>query len=278
MASPSRFAILRETDLGIEDGPITGIVLRDILKRLFTQINGSLDATNKVTAKGVTLGENIRCDLLTAKATHGVAFPVRLKTLAQAQSCLVTGGDTLLPFPVASVQMLQPSQAGGAPTANVTVWFQGGTGAATVRLWLFDDGQQATATPAWTSYIAKPAVAGVNGQLLTQTAGLPAWAGDAAWTVLAYSGTWAAGARITPGYRKDGAGRVWARGTVTGGAATTIAVLPTGYRPSATMIWMTDHNAAAGAVSVDSSGNVVTPWPAAAFTNIALDGISFDAL
>lgn len=145
MAKPPAFPTLRETDLGIKDGPIDGAALRDIFKRFFAQTNSGLDATNRSLSNGLTPTDHFRCETLTAKATHGVAFTVRLKTLKQAATCLVLGGDAALPWPVASVQMLQPSQSGGVPTAQVTVYFASSTAVANVRLWLFEDGQQATA-------------------------------------------------------------------------------------------------------------------------------------
>lgn len=144
MPKPPAFPTLRETELGIKDGPVDGATLRDVLKRFFAQTNPGLDATNKSLSKGLNPAEHFRCDILTAKATHGVAFTVRLRTLTKAATCLVTGGDTALPWPVASVQMLQPSQSGGVPTAQVTVYFAISTATANVRLWLFEDGQQAT--------------------------------------------------------------------------------------------------------------------------------------
>lgn len=260
MAKPPRIPTLRETDLAIKDGPIDGAALRDAFKRYFALVNASNDATNKSLSKGLTIADNLHCDTLTVSATHATPFTVRLQTIKAAKSCLVTGGDTLLPFPLAAVQMLQPAQTGGGINAcSVTVYFQLGSGTANVRLWLFEDGQQATATLAWP--------------------------GDTAWTAITPGAGLAnfGAPYLSLASFKDASSRVYLRGLLTSGAGigigATMFTTASGYRPSATVRMNCQDSSAAKTiypVDIDATGAAKSVFALPAGGNVSFDGTSFD--
>ena len=77
-------------------------------------------------------------------------------------------------------------------------------------------------------------------------------------------------------FRKNPLGRVEIRGLVerTGGAVTTIFVLPQGYRPAKQEIFFTGGSTGAGRVDVQADGQVV--YNSGGVTYFTLSGITFD--
>ena len=94
-----------------------------------------------------------------------------------------------------------------------------------------------------------------------------------AWTTPTLAGTWSVPANFTVGYYKDTLGRVHLKGAVTGGSATTIFTLPSGYRPPQTLSFATVSNNAFGRIMIESNGNVYAQ--AGGFTAVYLDCIDF---
>ncbi len=98
----------------------------------------------------------------------------------------------------------------------------------------------------------------------------------------ALAGTWVnfAGGQQTAGYYKTPDGRVWLRGLVTNATAqaaiSVIFILPAGYRPTATEIFLVSGGGAATEVRIDTAGNVYLQLASAANVYISLAGISFD--
>jgi hypothetical protein len=124
MSKLSAISALKEADLQIPEGPLTGSNLREAFRRLFAELNPYFDGINKVAAKGVTLTDNMSGDLVTGAFSHGVAQQVALKTLKRAGSALVLSADGQVVFPAASVQMVQfPPTSKQGPAASVTVFF-----------------------------------------------------------------------------------------------------------------------------------------------------------
>lgn len=154
MAKPPNIPVLRESELGIKDGPVNGVDLREAFQRFFAQVNASFDLTNKSLSKGVTLTDNLRCDVVAGQFTHGVAQQVALHTLTKAQSAWVLGADGQLPL-FATVTMVQRTSQPG-PLANVTIWFNDST-ASKVKcaIALLPDGQQTSTTPTFLEAIPK---------------------------------------------------------------------------------------------------------------------------
>lgn len=74
-----------------------------------------------------------------------------------------------------------------------------------------------------------------------------------------FQGTFGTGSELLR-FRKDPFGRVWVRGTLSGGAVnTTIFTLPTGYRPITTLYFdcLRAGGASGGYVYIDTAGNVL---------------------
>lgn len=141
MGAP-RISPLRDEDLGLKDGPATGAGLRDVFRRLFSQVNPFFDALNKLGNKGITLTDNLRCDLVTAKLTHGVAATIALSNLSAANSALALGSDTGI------LSRHVPVQMTGKKQCQVTAWFDNpNTVDATVVLLLLEEGRQAASSP-----------------------------------------------------------------------------------------------------------------------------------
>lgn len=98
------------------------------------------------------------------------------------------------------------------------------------------------------------------------------------WTALSYGSGWGnLGSGFQTGAYKKVGDLVILRGIVTrtSGSSTTIATLPSGFRPTATSICTVSANGAYGAVNIDSSGvislSIGIPW-------ISLDNIVFSTL
>src|SRR5882724_4030472 len=109
---------MRDGDLRIPDGPITGEQLRAIFQRLNFQLNPYFDGLNKLVAKGITTTDNLKCDLVTGSFTHAVPATVQLSTLLRASSALVLGasGQWVRSHPVV---MMNPATPGARPSCSV---------------------------------------------------------------------------------------------------------------------------------------------------------------
>jgi hypothetical protein len=138
---------LKEADLQIPEGPITGTQLRETFRRLFAELNPYFDSLNKLGAKGVTFADNVACEVASVQFTHGVPQLVSLKTLTRAGSALVLSADGQVPF-AAALQMQQTASK-SPPLASVTVYFRD-TSAAKVKcvILLLPEGAQTTTVPA----------------------------------------------------------------------------------------------------------------------------------
>lgn len=126
---------------------MTGEGLRDAFRKFFAQLNPGLDAANRATAKGLTLADNILCDIVSGSFSHGVAVNFALTNLTKANSALPLGCDTQLldGFPV--VQMVTGATK---PTAAITMYFRN-TGATNAKctVLLLSEGKQSSTIPAW---------------------------------------------------------------------------------------------------------------------------------
>lgn len=147
MANPTRFPLLRESDIGIKDGPVDGAALRDAFRRLFAQLNPGLDAANKATSKGLTLADNLLCDIVSGTFAHGVANNFALANLVKANSALPLGCDTQLLDGFPAVQMVAGASR---PTVAITMFFRNvGTTNAKCSVLLLGEGMQSSSIPAW---------------------------------------------------------------------------------------------------------------------------------
>lgn len=97
------------------------------------------------------------------------------------------------------------------------------------------------------------------------------------WQLLVYSSTWSDSSTGRGRFRKDPLGFVRLDGLVarSGGALTTVGVLPEGYRPSTEQLRIVYAGGAAGVLTVSTAG-VIDYLGAAGAVNIALSGIEFD--
>lgn len=102
------------------------------------------------------------------------------------------------------------------------------------------------------------------------------------WRYLLYESTWSDYPTVSSflrcAHRKDALGRVWLRGLAqrSGGALTTIGVLPAGYRPTEIAAFCVyDSVAGFGRVDVYPDGQIIYGGAAGA-VDVSLDGISFD--
>jgi hypothetical protein len=140
-------AALKESDLQIPDGPIDGDKLREAFRRLFADLNPYFDGLNKLAARGLTLTENVACEIAAVQLTHGVPQLVALKTLTKAGGALVLSADGQVPYGTCALQMQQ--QTGAFPLANVTAYFRD-TSASKVNctLLILPEGTQTTSVPA----------------------------------------------------------------------------------------------------------------------------------
>lgn len=147
MANPTRFPLFRETDLGIKDGPVDGASLREVFRKMFAQLNPGLDSANKATAKGLTLADNLRCDIVSGSFSHGVASNFALTNLTKANSALPLGCDTQLLDGFPAVQMVAGQSK---PTVAITLFFRNiATTNAKCSILLLPEGMQSTSVPAW---------------------------------------------------------------------------------------------------------------------------------
>lgn len=111
---------------------------------------------------------------------------------------------------------------------------------------------------------------------------LQPWVAPEKWTPLTLQTTWAnygvPNSFQLAAYRKSPAGRVHLRGLVqrSGGAGTTIAVLPVGYRPRLSCIFYQYDSAGGVRVDVNAAGGIVY-FGGAGAVDVSLEGIEFDA-
>jgi hypothetical protein len=111
----------------------------------------------------------------------------------------------------------------------------------------------------------------INGMLAVHNASGQYLVALDAWHALTLSGTWAnvGGGSDAAAYALDMFGWVVVKGFVTGGGSTTIATLPSGYRPVETKRFATTALGAFGTLLVDTSG--VITLPVGALTNVAIN-------
>lgn len=122
MAAPPRSAPLKEADLLIPDGDVKGEQLRQVFRRLFSQLNPFFDSIARF-GSSVSLSQNDRADLITANFTHGVPTAIRLQKLQIARSAIVRNCSGATPIGTPTVQMQPTAFVGAAPTALVTIFF-----------------------------------------------------------------------------------------------------------------------------------------------------------
>lgn len=148
MGKLSPITSLKEADLQIPEGPVTGSMLRETFRRLFAELNPYFDQINKLASKGMTFADNVQCEVAPVTLTHGVPQLVSLKTLKRAGGGLILSADGQVPYGTPTVQM-QQSQPGMQPLASLTVYFRDNT-AANVKcvVLLFPEGAQSTSVPA----------------------------------------------------------------------------------------------------------------------------------
>lgn len=238
-----------------EDYP-KGIATQGDVEKLAALINPYLNEVNALTGEsGVSLTDNLTCEVQVGTLSHGVASRFSLKRLKQAKGCVVLGCDKAIPI----APIMQPvliSTAGALPQVAVTVWFNDpGVTSAKVALLFLPEGQLTT--------------------------GAPKLLGDTAWTAVAggvgFTNGWAdlAGGGLTVGFFKDANGTVYLRGTIKSGTIGLSAfTLPAGYRPVGTARIGVASNGAFGEVDLASSGTVTPSVGSTAA--LALDGITFD--
>jgi hypothetical protein len=111
----------------------------------------------------------------------------------------------------------------------------------------------------------------INGMLAVHNASGQYLVATDAWHALTLSGTWAnvGSGSDAAAYALDLLGWVVVKGFVTSGGATTIAVLPSGYRPSQIKRFATTALGAFGTLVVDTSGNITLP--VGSFTNVSIN-------
>ena len=171
MATPPKVTTLNEKDLQIKDAAVDGKALRDAFRREYSVLNPFFSSLNQLAAKGITLSENVQCDIVVGSFSHGVAQTVALKTLTQAKGALVVGCDGQI-AKYASVQMSQ--QIGSNPLANVTVFFENILAASvTTAILLLPEGQQTSSTPAGATYVIVDS-SGQNNGIMDTGGTLPA--------------------------------------------------------------------------------------------------------
>lgn len=124
MAKLSPIAALKEGDLQIPEGPLSGAMLREALRRLFAELNPYFDGINKLAAKGITAGDNFTADIVTGSFTHAVAQQVALKTLKRADYGVILSAAGKVAISPAVVEMVQPPPTlKQTPACNVTITF-----------------------------------------------------------------------------------------------------------------------------------------------------------
>jgi hypothetical protein len=122
VALPPRSSPLKEADLLIPDGEVKGEQLRQVFRRLLSQLNPFFDSINRF-ASSVSLSQNDRADLITANFTHGVPTAIRLQKLQMAKSAIVRNCSGATPIGTPTVQMQPQAFVGALPVVLVTIFF-----------------------------------------------------------------------------------------------------------------------------------------------------------
>ncbi|MHB8682831.1 MAG: hypothetical protein ACYC9X_00715 [Dehalococcoidia bacterium] len=112
-----RAVTFSERDLGID--PLDDPQLEAIFLRVFERLNPVMLEIAAALRTGLTLADNLRCDVVSGKFTHGVAQTVALHVLSNARSAIPLGADSQLVTGIT----VQPVASRGAPQASVTVYF-----------------------------------------------------------------------------------------------------------------------------------------------------------
>jgi hypothetical protein len=146
MAKAPRLSALKEADLEIKDGPVDGRSLRESFRRLFGQLNPYFDGLNGLGSKGITLTDNIRCDVAAGKFSHGVAATVALQQLERAGSVIALGADGAI---VACQPVLRVT---GRKKVEVTVYFNDVTAKnVPMKLLFLEEGQPSATVPTYSA-------------------------------------------------------------------------------------------------------------------------------
>lgn len=154
MSQPTKFAQIRESDLGIADGPLTGEQARAIFRRLAAQLNPGLIQLNQATSKGLSLSTNMRNDMVIATFTHGVEQRVALDNLKTAASARVLSSESQIVAAVPVVKPVPLSQSAGKPMVGITIHFNvpttdGKPSSSKVALELLEEGVPSKDVPPW---------------------------------------------------------------------------------------------------------------------------------
>ena len=156
MSSPTKFPQVRESDLGIGDGAVSGDQLRALFRKLAAQLNPGLNDINRATSKGLSLSDNLRNDLVTVEFQHGVEQRIALTNLKQAASARVLSSESQIVSAVPVVRMVPLSQSGGKPMVAVTIHFNTPTNSdgtptsSKVAIELLEEGIPSKDVPPWT--------------------------------------------------------------------------------------------------------------------------------
>lgn len=219
--------------------------IRTGLEPLLRFINLSTQGLVSALSGNLTLSSNVDTEVQTVPLSHGVAQLISLKKLQKAYGVIAISVGS----PDSKTQHLlaQPLHLIGTTVPNqvkVIAYFADTTAVRVpVTLLLTPEGNYTALTPS-----------------------------TGVWTAPTLLNSYTAPRAV--GYFRDSLGFIHLRGTVTGGVADTIFVLPAGYRPSALWIFSTDHNGAFGRIVVNTNGNVDSDL--GLHTNAVLDGITFD--
>lgn len=100
-----------------------GIATTGDVERLAALLNPYLTAVNTlVSQSGVSLTDNLSCEVQTGTFAHAVPQAFSLKRLKSAKGALVLGCDTATPIGL-TMQAVQTTVAGSLPRVSVTVLF-----------------------------------------------------------------------------------------------------------------------------------------------------------
>ncbi len=240
-----------------EDFP-AGIATAKDLEKLAALLNPYLSAFNALTANGVTLTDNLSCEVQVGTFSHGVASAFSLKRLKSAKGCVVLGCDIAVPTGV-SMRAVLDMKPEALPRVSVTILFSNpATVGAKVALQFLPEGQLFTgSTPAAAASLSWIAPTLLNGWVNTGGGLMPA------------------------GYMIDSDGFVHLRGFVNNGTSlATIFTLPSGFRPSAKIIFRGYGENPMGTPSsanvyITTAGNITSDIGSGG-PGVSFDGISFD--
>jgi hypothetical protein len=129
---------------------------------------------------------------------------------------------------------------------------------------------------AWTFYNSNGEAKKTEG--LTGPGTLDTWHAIGAAGEPAFTNSWSNFTGYVAGFRKNPNGRIFLRGTVTGGTVTAaIFTLPVGYRPSQQHTFYAPAGVDAGALIVQTNGQVyINNYVGGSNAYVSLDGVHFD--